>query len=306
MPRNIPAGLAGKLDNAATSLAELIQVVPRFGSTLRFAAWHSDVVLGGESEASIQGTYLARPGMMVKRAESNMRLEVDNSEAFGRFYSGVVTFSDLAAGRFDHATFKRVVVDPEDVGSGSYVFQSGLIGSVRVIDNIFQAELRSLSQLLQQGVGKIVSKGCDVTRVGDARCKFDMTATQAGTGFKYRSTWTVASQVSDMTFTATLNGGQGSVPDSGWFDSGYLEFTSGANAGIPMEVFQYGNAAGTQTFQMLDRVPYALAGGVTFQVDAGCDRSFDMCQTKFVNRLNFRGFPDLVGDDMYEPADARL
>jgi uncharacterized phage protein (TIGR02218 family) len=33
------------------------------------------------------------------------------------------------------------------------------------------------------------------------------------------------------------------------------------------------------------------------RLEAGCDKRFETCRLKFANLLNFRGFPDIPGDD---------
>lgn len=300
--RNIPSGLAAYLDDAATVLTELMQVTPRFGSTLRFAKWNGPLTLSGGGHASaIHGTYLARPGMQVTRTESNLRFEVDEAEASGFFYTGVVTFSDVTAGRFDGATFERILVNPEDLAAGSYVFHSGLVDEVRVVDNAFSCSLHSLMHLLTQPVGVILSLSCDVQRVGDTRCGANMAGTSLG--YARRSIWTVAS-VSGATMTATLD--SGTFPsENGFFNGGYLEFTTGSNDGIPMEVYAYTYASTTGTFVMLDRFPFTPAVGNKFQVDAGCDRLITTCNSKFSNTVNHRGFPFVIGDDLYAPGDSQ-
>ena len=40
---------------------------------------------------------------------------------------------------------------------------------------------------------------------------------------------------------------------------------------------------------------HLAAGG--FTIVAGCDKRFETCRTKFANRLNFRGFPHMPGND---------
>ena len=41
----------------------------------------------------------------------------------------------------------------------------------------------------------------------------------------------------------------------------------------------------------------AIAAGDLLVLEAGCDKSFDMCRSKFFNTLNFRGFPHMPGND---------
>ena len=41
----------------------------------------------------------------------------------------------------------------------------------------------------------------------------------------------------------------------------------------------------------------AIAPGDSFTVSAGCDKYFATCRDKFANALNFRGFPQMPGND---------
>jgi uncharacterized phage protein (TIGR02218 family) len=44
-------------------------------------------------------------------------------------------------------------------------------------------------------------------------------------------------------------------------------------------------------------MPYDFAVGNTVLVYAGCDRRFATCKSRFDNRVNFRGFPNIPGMD---------
>ena len=50
----------------------------------------------------------------------------------------------------------------------------------------------------------------------------------------------------------------------------------------------------------------AIATGDTIRLVAGCDKRMQSCRTKFVNFLNFQGFPDIPGDSWLavQPASA--
>ncbi len=308
MPRSIPAGLLAKLDDVSTTLTQAIAVTPKFGSVLRFVKWPHNLVIDGN-------TYLARPGLNISRTASNLKLEIDNAEAMGYFVAGVITLSDVVAGKFDYATFERILVDAEDISAGSYVYQSGYIGEVTFADSVFKCELRSLAQRLTAPIGVVLSARCDAARVGDARCKWNMGTTQTGTGVAFRSTWSVISALDDHSITASITSGT-PLPPNQWFNSGYLIFTSGPNSSIEYETYTYLSLGGSSgVFQMLDRLVYVPAAGNTFTADAGCDRTFDGengCTTKFRNagnptwgnRDNFRGYPHLIGDDYYLPGDS--
>ena len=37
--------------------------------------------------------------------------------------------------------------------------------------------------------------------------------------------------------------------------------------------------------------------GDRVRIEAGCDKAEDTCRLKFANMVNFRGFPDIPGED---------
>jgi uncharacterized phage protein (TIGR02218 family) len=40
-----------------------------------------------------------------------------------------------------------------------------------------------------------------------------------------------------------------------------------------------------------------IAVGDAFEITAGCDKRFSTCRDRFGNSLNFRGFPQIPGND---------
>ncbi len=40
-----------------------------------------------------------------------------------------------------------------------------------------------------------------------------------------------------------------------------------------------------------------VEAGDTFLIRAGCDKQFSTCKAKFDNAVNYRGFPQIPGDD---------
>ena len=304
MPRNIPPALDSHLNLGGTSLCELIVITPVVGSVLAFTSHTQNINVGGV-------LHLSRPGMRVSVVKSNIRMEIDNSEGAGFFQTGVITLGDVLRGKFNDAFFQRAFANYDSPGDGGYVFQSGYVGRVQVRDHLFSAELRSLLAVISQPVGRILSRRCDVRRLGDARCKFDMSQTQAGTGVQFRQNLTVTgvvSQIEVQTSGMNLAGSNGSGYDD-WFRGGIVHWLSGNNAGYESEISSTVPPAGLRLFNPpgLD-----IQAGDTLYAEAGCDRSMGHCEYKFRgstsspngNLLNFRGFPFLIGDDIYRAGDA--
>ena len=84
---------------------------------------------------------------------------------------------------------------------------------------------------------------------------------------------------------------------SGWFTFGTLDWTSGANAGRRAEVLSHDLVDGVAVLTMLEAPVRAIAGADTFTIRAGCDKRIMTCGTKFANVANFRGFPNIPGQD---------
>ena len=78
------------------------------------------------------------------------------------------------------------------------------------------------------------------------------------------------------------------VEADGFWDFGVLTWSSGANAGLVMEVETYLQAGGAATLKLA--MPFDIEPGDGYTLSAGCDKSLAACRDKFDNVENFRGF----------------
>lgn len=300
MPRTIPANLLTAMSTVGTSIVELIKITPVVGSVLAFTNYSENLTVDSV-------VYLSRPGMKVSVVQSKLNLEIDASTAQGFFQTSIITFADILKGKFNDAVFERKFVNADAVSDGSYTFHSGYIGRVDVTDNAFQAELRGLAAALSQPVGRILSKRCDVRTVGDTRCGFNLATTQQTTGINFTQTLTVSTIVTQDDFDVT---GVTGSPTGDWFTYGTLVWATGANTGYSSDIAQSSESGGTWSITLVNAPGADIQVGDTFSAKAGCDRSTSHCISKFRNStqtagniVNFRGFPNLIGDDLYNPAD---
>jgi len=300
MPRNIPAGLASHLNLGGTSLCELIKVTPTVGAVLAFTSHIQNLTVDGQ-------LYLARPGMKVSEVKSGLKMEIDTSQGQGFFQSGTITMADILKGKFREATFERRFCNYDSPGDGGYTYQSGTIGRVDIADNTFTVELRGLTQKLSQAVGRVTSRQCDVQRVGDARCKFNLATIHATSSVPFTQTLTVSGI--DAANEIAVTGATGGID---WFDGGYLTWLAGsANEGYTAEIgagtlFGFGELH----FTLIMQPGADVEIGDTCSATAGCNRTQSTCKTKFRNAtqpngnlVNFRGYPHLAGSIIYKPAD---
>ena len=81
----------------------------------------------------------------------------------------------------------------------------------------------------------------------------------------------------------------------GALNGGVVKWLTGNNAGLSMEIKQY--SQGGNTVSLWLGMPYTIQVGDTFSYWVGCDKTRETCYNKFNNILNFRGTPDIPGQD---------
>ena len=226
-------------------------------------------------------TYLSASGYTSSPIRSTADMAVDNLDIFCVLDAAGVTDAELLAGLYDYAEVEIFMVNYSDLADGIIDQKKGWIGNITQVDEMFTAEFRGMTQALQQSIGELRSIGCRA-EVGDTRCGVSLGGfTQTGT-------------LTGMTDRANFADSGRSEADD-YFNGGLLTWTGGNNSGLTMEVKDFANAGGT--FQLQEKMPYAIQVGDTYSVYAGCDKSFAVCKATFSNVVNFRGEPHVPGQD---------
>ena len=89
-----------------------------------------------------------------------------------------------------------------------------------------------------------------------------------------------------------------------WFNGGLVTFETGDNAGVSIEVKDWTQS--NSQIELFLSLPFNIQPGDLFRIYPGCDKSRISCAAIFNNILQFRGFPDVPGqDDLYRYPDAR-
>lgn len=78
-----------------------------------------------------------------------------------------------------------------------------------------------------------------------------------------------------------------------WFRGGVLRWDTGANAGAAREILSWTHA--TRELTLFLNAPELPEAGDVVTIQPGCDKRITTCETRFDNRLNFRGFPHVPG-----------
>lgn len=277
--RTIPSALQTKLDSGVTTLAHCWKLVRRDGVTQGFTDHDRDLVVDGV-------TFHAGTGFTASEATSRFDLSVDGAEISGALDDdNALTEADLAAGRYDAAGVETWLVDWSEPAL-KILTARGTLGEVRRAGAAFTAELRGLADLLSQDSGRLYTAKCNAD-LGDARCKVDLAnAALRGNG-------TVAAVTGASTFTADGLDGYATM----LFSAGRLVWSSGANAGLAVEIKEHRVVSGQARLSLWQAMAERIAVGDSFTVSAGCDKRFATCRDRFGNGDNFRGFPQIPGND---------
>lgn len=278
MVKSVSAQLQAHLDSRATKMIYCWKVTRNDGLAQGFTDHDNDLIFDGL-------TYRAATGFTASQFASALGLAVDNLEVQGGLSSDSLNEADLAAGHYDNATVEIYWVNWGDI-SQRHLVSRGFIGEVKRHGSIFSAEIRGLSNALQQKVGRRYQRYCDAI-VGDTRCKIDLSSSV------YLGTGTVSIVTDNRVFQAT---GLGTFADD-WFSAGMLTWVTGDNASGSMEVKVHKLQDGVVTLDLWQPMPATVNVADTFEITVGCKQDSTTCASKFNNIANFRGFNLIPGPD---------
>ena len=267
------------LAGGATTLARCFAVTRKDGLVLGFTDHDRDLNFDGI-------TFRADSGLTAKAIQQATGLSVDNSEAFGALRSTAITEADILAGRYDGAEVRAWLVNWADPAVRVLQFR-GTLGEIVRSGGAFTAELRGLSEALNQPVGLIYHARCSAV-LGDGRCGFDLS--QPG----YAEERPVETVEDGRVFRFAAMPGF----EDRWFEKGRLVVLDGVAKGLVGSIKNDRAAGGGgREVELWQNLGAAPAQGDMVRIEAGCDRRAETCRLKFNNFLNFRGFPHIPGED---------
>ncbi len=270
--------LQDHLATGTTTVCRLWTVTRRDGVVLGFTDHDRDLLLEGL-------LCRANAGLTASALAQATGLSVDNTEAVGALSDGAITEADLAAGRYDGAEVRIWLANWADVAARRELFR-GTLGEVTVRGAQFRAELRGLSEPLNQPVGLAYTRQCSAV-LGDGRCRMNLALPGYAT----------ERAVEEVTGGRLLRFADLAGFDDRWFEGGRLDVLTGAAAGL-FGVVKLDRASGTgRRLELWQALRAPLMPGDLIRLQAGCDKRAATCKAKFGNFANFRGFPHLPGED---------
>ncbi len=228
-------------------------------------------------------TYSAREGVSPAAIESQADGAVQNTEVTGFLSEDFATEEEIVGGIWDNAFVTLFELNYRDLSMGHMSLMAGWLGQVSAGRTMFNAELRSLAQALQQQIGDVYQPMCRA-KLGDSMCKVDIEA--------LRVTSTLTAVATRRTFTDSAR-----VEEDDWFGAGLLTVLDGPYAGMQAEVHAF--TVGVYTLAL--PLPLDPTVGMAYSVIPGCRKRHERgglfpagisdCRDKFNNVINFQGEP---------------
>lgn len=268
--------LANHQAQETTSLTQCLRVERKDGTVV-------GVNMTSRSFNYLGETYSAREGVSPAAIESQADGAVQNTEVNGFLSEDFATEEEIVGGLWDNAFVTLFELNYRDLSMGHMSLMSGWLGDVSAGRTMFNAELRSLGQALQQQLGDVYQPMCRA-KLGDSMCKVDVES--------MRVTSTLTAVSTRRTFTDSARS-----EASDWFGAGVFRVLAGAYTGMEMEVHAF--EAGVYTLAL--PLPFDPTVGMAYSVIPGCRKRHERgglfpagisdCRDKFNNVINFQGEP---------------
>ena len=275
--RAISEATQARLDDEAATFCHCWKLVRRDGVAQGFTNHDVDLAFDGVR-------YEADAGLDAATMDARLGFGPGAMTVSGALSGASLTDRDLANGVYDGASVEIWLVDWREPAH-RILLDAATLGEVTRSDSGFQAELRSLAHRLEEERGRRFQRGCSAD-LGDGACRVDLGAPA------FRLVTQIVSAPSAST-CVTPSGGFA----EGWFTGGVLMARGGVNAGARLSIKAHRLAGGQNVFDFWTPAAVPFAPGDPVEAIAGCDKSFATCGSKFANRINFRGFPHIPGND---------
>jgi uncharacterized phage protein (TIGR02218 family) len=292
--KNVSAALKAHLQQDTVALARLWKVTRLDSTVLAFTDHDRNITYNSV-------TYLAATGFTSSAVEHKSDNSPNNLEVLGFLDSAAIDERDIKAHLYDGATVELKVVNWADLSMGDLHLLTGTIGDIKIVNGIFQAELRGLTQKLTTTCGSTYGPVCRAELFGGGA-----EGTDPGNHWKCRlnrADWKQSGSVhsSPDPLTVIPNSGLKMIGSAtptlaaptGWFNDGVLIYTSGVLNGYKFEIATWDGS--TLSLFSGNPQPFQPASSDTFEIEPGCDKTRATCKGKFNNIVNFAGEPDIPG-----------
>lgn len=284
--RTASASVIAGLAAGSLELSRCVRIITRDLTAFGFS--DHDAALSIQIDEAAPLTYAADAGVISGSIDLVTGLESSNCE-IRMPLTATVTREDVLGRRFNQANVWIFDVQWSVTLPQPLPLLRGWIADARIEDNAAVFEVRSMQDMFNMSIGRIISPRCSAD-FGDIQCgvaKVDIAAV-------------VTSALDSMRFYIDLAG----LYNDGHFRFGDCEFTWGRLAGTwPFEVFEYEGSTGLVTTlapMPLIPEPYdeLLIRRGCSNVKSSTDATIPTCKS-YANVTRFRGFDRVPGSDAY-------
>ena len=270
--------LIAHLESGATQVCQCWRITRRDGVVQGF----TDHDLPLEFDGTL---FEAESGLGARAVQHTSGLSADNSAVVGALQSEAITADLLRSGVYDEAALEIWQVYWPNPDLRALRFR-GAVGEITITGDAFTAEIRGLSDKLNQPFGRVIQSGCSAV-LGDGACGVDLND---------------PAHFAELEVTASEDGrvfflsGTGGIA-AGRFERGRMRIIDGTAAGQTATIKRHeitGAEARVELWEPLRRPPRS---GDLVRCEVGCDKTLATCRDRFANLSNFRGFPHVPGDD---------
>lgn len=258
-------------------------------------------------------------GVAPTDAEMTEKLAVDNMDVRGILHVDGIDGDDIKRGLYDYAEVYVFMIDYENPDNGIIKIQRGTIGDITLVDDFaYRAEVRSLSQKLQQRVGQFYGPSCRAD-FGDMYCGIDTVPDTWTASTVYSYLDNVKGTIGTHRYVCVQSNRSGAT-EPAWNSTIGASTTDGGCIWITEEAHSYSASVVTSTIHVAGRsagesgyfrggkviaesgsnngvvreiksdaagdvqtalpFPYQLTVGDVFTVVRGCDKTISACKAK--------------------------
>jgi uncharacterized phage protein (TIGR02218 family) len=271
--KTISDGLKAHLASEVTTIATCYKITRKDNTVMCFTSLDKNIEYEGV-------TYISSSGFDRNEITSSLSFKEENKVLESILISEYIKEQDLLTGKYDNAEIEIFIVNYEDLTAGKMILFKGFFGKVSYKDDKFNVELYNLSSKLDATIGNFYTPTCRA-KFCDDKCGLIEA--------NYIFLGAINTVVSNSEFYCDDYAIK--LKEAGYFNYGYVTFTSGNNNGISMEIKSF---SGGNIVLMMD-MNFTISVGDTFTIVVGCDKKFYTCKNKFSNIVNFRGEPHVPG-----------